>query len=337
MHRRAIISDVHGNLPALEAVLADIQTQNVGDIVCLGDICGYGPQPIECIERVRAAAKWVLLGNHDEAIFQEPANFSRNAYDAIVWQRTILDPDKLLGATPEQIAQARERWEWLKSLLPTCTEKNVRYVHASPRDPLHEYVLREDFDVGSGGPTRMGTEIMADVEWLCFCGHSHRPGVVAEDYKWWLPDALPEHKSLIRPGFKTIVNVGSVGQPRDGIAEACYAIFEYDPPKDIPLLPPLPAHSMNSTIIMSKNAAAETQLASAVPHGTSLVDPLEWNDEETRNEQDPELQRARESIVLMTPKVFFRRVPYNIEAAQSRFFAVPDLPRYNGLRLAVGK
>src|ERR1019366_3178712 len=92
MIRRAIISDIHANLPALEAVLADIATQHVDEIVCLGDICGYGPQPVECIQRVRAVARWILLGNHDEAVYKEPADFSPNAHAAVVWQRTVLDP-----------------------------------------------------------------------------------------------------------------------------------------------------------------------------------------------------------------------------------------------------
>ena len=340
MHRRAIISDIHGNLPALEAVLADIQTQNVDDIVCLGDICGYGPQPVECIERVRAAVGWTLLGNHDEAIYREPLNFSRNAYDAIVWQRNLLDPAKAHPQDVDAQTQVHDRWAWLKSLLPSRTEKNVRYVHASPRDPLHEYILKEDFDISSGGPTHLGTDIMADVEWLCFCGHSHRPGVVAEDYKWWLPENLPEHRSLIRPGFKTIVNVGSVGQPRDGIADACYVIFEFEPPKDAPAKAPEVPHPFKpteSTIIMTKKSMASTVIASNPNIASSSSDALEWNDEETRNEKDSELQQARDTIVQMSPKVFFRRVPYNIADAQARFFAIPELPRYNGIRLAMGK
>lgn len=337
MHRRAIISDIHGNLLALDAVLADIRTQNVDDIVCLGDVCGYGPQPIECIARVRKEASWTLLGNHDEAVYLEPVNFSRNAYDAIVWQRTLLDPAKVGPAGSPEHAATLERWEWLKSLAPSKSEKNIRYVHASPRDPIHEYVLKEDFDVSCGGPTHIGSEIMADVDWLCFCGHSHRPGIVAEDYKWWTPDELPDFKSLIRPGFKTIVNVGSVGQPRDSHPEACYAIFEYDPPKESPAeAPSCPATalSLDATIILPRvrpPTAATPTLANAKEQcGT-------YRDEETRSEQDTELQRARETMVLLTPKVFFRRVAYDVQDAQTRFFAIPELPRYNGIRLALGK
>src|SRR6478672_6645275 len=92
MLRRAVISDIHGNLVALEAVLADIKTQNVSEIICLGDICGYGPEPVECIKRVREVCKWSLRGNHDEALFFEHADMGRNALASILWQRKILEP-----------------------------------------------------------------------------------------------------------------------------------------------------------------------------------------------------------------------------------------------------
>ncbi|HLX61315.1 MAG TPA: metallophosphoesterase family protein [Planctomycetota bacterium] len=326
MHRRAVISDIHANLPALDAVLSDIAAQQVDDIVCLGDICGYGPQPVECIARVRGVAKWTLLGNHDEAVFKEPIDFSRNAYDAIVWQRTVLDPAKLSSPGPADV----ERWEWLKSLEPSRTDKSVRYVHASPRDPIHEYVLKEDFDESCGGPTDAGRKQLEAIDWLCFCGHSHRPGVVAEDYRWWLPEELPEGRCMLRPGFKTIVNVGSVGQPRDGHPEACYAIFEYDPNKDL--------GASQSGI----RPSAASLIAGARDPSTTMVltrpDLLPiGNDEETRGEKDRELQEARKTVILLTPKVHFRRVPYDIHAAQTRFFAIPDLPRYNGIRLMTGK
>ena len=219
MSRRAIISDVHSDLVALEAVLADIQAQKVDSIVCLGDICGYGPQPIECIDRVRATAAWTLRGNHDEALFGEPRDFGTNARLSIEWQRRLLQPS-------ENSSEAeRGRWEWMKSLPPCRAEKDVLFVHASPRDPVYEYVLREDFHDSGLGPTQKAKDIFAAMNWLCFCGHSHRPGVVAEDFKWWRPSELENGSSFLRRGFKTIVNVGSVGQPRDGIPAACYVIL----------------------------------------------------------------------------------------------------------------
>jgi predicted phosphodiesterase len=112
MSRRAIISDIHSNLLALEAVLADIQQQNVDGVICLGDICGYGPQPIECVEKVRSVAQWTLMGNHDEALFVEPKDFGKNARLAIEWQKRVLEP-KLDSTQVDE-----ERWYWLQNLSP---------------------------------------------------------------------------------------------------------------------------------------------------------------------------------------------------------------------------
>jgi predicted phosphodiesterase len=307
MPRRAIISDVHSNLPALEAVLADIEAQKVDGIVCLGDICGYGPEPVECINLVREKAMWTLKGNHDEALFHEPKDFGPNARAAIEWQRTILQPKD------DSPADVKERWEWLKNLPPSRLEKNVLFVHASPRDPIYEYVLREDFHDSGLGPTQRAKDIFQEMDWLCFCGHSHRPGVVAEDYKWWRPAELENNTSLIKPGFKTIVNVGSVGQPRDNVSAACYVIFDYE-------------------------EADANRRAPVSPKGSGTMIQIKKTDdpslEDTR--YGDELQQARNTAILRAPRVTFRRVEYNIPEAQSRFKKVPQLPENNGLRLSKG-
>ena len=305
MSRRAIISDIHGNLVALEAVLADIKTQNVSEILCLGDICGYGPQPVECIKRVREMCAWSLRGNHDEALFVDPTDFGKNALTSILWQRKILQPQA--NSTPEEL----DRWNWLKSLPPEIKEKDVSFVHASPRDPLYEYVLREDFDDLGLGPTQKAKDIFASMEWLCFCGHSHRPGIVAEDYKWVLPSELDHSHYVIKKGFKTIVNIGSVGQPRDGIPDACYVIFEYEPldPATMPKVQP----SVGSGTFIHVKTAGE---------------------DDTRFGQD--LNQARDTALMRMPKVFFRRVPYAVAEAQARFRAVKELPEHNAARLSSG-
>jgi len=308
LSRRAIISDIHSNLVALEAVLEDIKTQNVDQIVCLGDVCGYGPQPIECVDRIRQTAAWTLKGNHDEALFIEPKDFGQNARAAIEWQKTIMEPHA--DSPPEQV----QRWQWLNSLSPKYQEKDVVFVHASPRDPLYEYVLREDFHDAGLGPTQRAKDIFAAMDWLCFCGHSHRPGVVSEDFHWYLPGDLEGQSTIIKRGFKTIVNVGSVGQPRDQIPSACYCLFDYfqrDPKK--------------TTSIM------------AVPHpddrksDNSMPDPTD----DTRFGE--ELEKARSTALMRLPRVTFRRVEYNIPEAQARFRAVPQLPDGLARRLAEGK
>jgi predicted phosphodiesterase len=312
MSRRAVISDVHGNLIALEAVLADIKTQSVDEIVCLGDIAGYGPQPKECIDLVRANCAWSLRGNHDEALFTDPVDFGKNALAAIFWQRTILQPK------PDSPADVADRWNWLKNLPPEHNEKDVLFVHASPRDPLYEYVLREDFDDQGLGPTQKAKDIFSSMEWLCFCGHSHRPGVVAEDYKWIVPGDLDRGQYIIKRGYKTIVNIGSVGQPRDGINSACYVIFEYRPP----------------------DHTKTTQVAKPVESENTVVQVREASSANAKAEEDTrygkDLQQARDTALLNMPKVIYRRVPYDIEEAQRRFRAVPELPENNALRLAKG-
>ncbi len=310
MSRRAIISDIHCNTLALEAVLADIKTQNVDAIVCLGDICGYGPEPLECVKLIQRNALWTLKGNHDEALFVEPVDFGKNARVAIEWQRSLLEP-KLDGSMEDE-----ERWEWLKNLPPLRREGNVLFVHASPRDPLYEYVLRDDFhDIGMGA-TERARENFACVEWICFCGHSHRPGVVTEQYHWWRPAELENNTYVINRGVKTIINVGSVGQPRDGDSRSCYVIFEYDEPEDCTKTGFFPAAS--------------------VPAAAPVENPDAPVGDEEPTKTTEELQAARAKLMNF-PRITFRRVEYDVAAAQERFRAHPELPEANALRLAKGQ
>ena len=221
MARRAIISDIHSNVLALVAVLADIKTQNVDAIVCLGDICGYGPDPIECIDLIRAKCKWALCGNHDIALFMTvPIGFNRFAREAIEWQRELLRPRWY------SLPETKDRWRWLESLAAMRQEGPVLYVHASPRDPLMEYVEEGDFADMGFGPSQKGMDMFEKIEQLCFCGHSHKPGVVTEEFIWLKPHELPDFTHTLHVGEKTLVNVGSVGQPRDNRPQSCYAIYD---------------------------------------------------------------------------------------------------------------
>lgn len=219
--RRALLSDIHANLVALEAVLADCAAQRADEIVCLGDVCGYGPDPVECTDLIQARCKWVLAGNHDVTLFLPVAlGFNRYAREAIHWQRSILIPHWYsLGAKVR-------RWKWLAGLSPARKEGRVLYVHASPRDPMMEYVEEGDFSDMGFGTSQKATEILARVEWLSFCGHSHRPGVVTEDFIWMRPHLFPDMTCNLRPYGKTLVNIGSVGQPRDGNPHGCYVIHD---------------------------------------------------------------------------------------------------------------
>lgn len=360
MSRRAIISDIHSNLVALEAVLADIQQQSVEGVVCLGDVCGYGPQPIECVERIRATVLWSLMGNHDEALFVQPRDFGKNARLAVEWQKRVLEPK--LDASLED----EERWYWLQQLQPSRVEKDVLFVHASPREPLYEYVLREDFLDDGTGPSEKAKEMFAAMQWLCFCGHSHRPGVVGQDFHWYKPEELADYTHVLKPGYKTLINVGSVGQPRDAITDACYCIFDLVEPGDLvktaklkplregppPVGPDDPTLRMSGTQVnvLARQGLSEVGMVtignddktppSAELTKTARMVPAAQAAEQVGPQDDTrtsaELQKARETLMMTVPHVTFRRVPYNVAEAQARFRAVKELPENNALRLARG-
>jgi diadenosine tetraphosphatase ApaH/serine/threonine PP2A family protein phosphatase len=219
--RRALLSDIHGNLIALEAALADCATQSLDEIACLGDICGYGPDPIECVDLMRERCAWVLAGNHDVTLFMTvPVGFNRYAREAIEWQRRLLIPRWYsLGAKVG-------RWNWLGTLSPSRKDADVLYVHASPRDPMMEYVEEGDFADMGFGSSQKAMEIFEKFERLSFCGHSHRPGIVTQDFHWMRPHLFPDLTYRLQARDKTLVNIGSVGQPRDGNPHGCYVIYD---------------------------------------------------------------------------------------------------------------
>ena len=219
--RRALMSDIHGNLVALQAALADCAAQHVDDLVCLGDICGYGPDPIECVDLMRRRCTWLLAGNHDMTLLMSVAvGFNKYAREAIEWQRRILIPRWY------SFGAKLDRWQWLGSLSPVRKDGDILYVHASPRDPMMEYVEEGDFADMGFGSSQKAQEIFEKVERLSFCGHSHRPGVVTQEFHWMRPSILADMTHHIRPEDKTLVNIGSVGQPRDGNPHGCYVIHD---------------------------------------------------------------------------------------------------------------
>ncbi len=127
--KRAILSDIHGNLEALEAVLADMASQSVTSIYCLGDVVGYGPNPRECIDRVMAFDLCVL-GNHDQGALFDPEGFSTGAERAIFWTREQLE------IAAGDTASARQRWNFLCELPRQVREDKFLFVHGSARNPL---------------------------------------------------------------------------------------------------------------------------------------------------------------------------------------------------------
>lgn len=210
--KRAILSDIHGNLEALEAVLADIASQSIETIYCLGDIIGYGPNPRDCVDRAMQF-DLTVLGNHDQGALFDPEGFSSGAERAIFWTRRQLEsPDD-----SEEIR--RKRWTFLCELPRQHREEDILFVHGSARNPLNEYVFPEDVY-----NQRKLARIFSLIPGTCFQGHTHVPGVFTEDCRFLSPQELGGWYKL--NGKKTMINVGSVGQPRDGNPNASYVVLE---------------------------------------------------------------------------------------------------------------
>jgi predicted phosphodiesterase len=206
----AIISDIHGNLEALNAVLRDIDDQGIGEIYCLGDVIGYGPNPRECIDASRDF-KLTLLGNHDNGALFDPEGFSSGAEKAIFWTRNQLEDKTIDGA--------EQRWEFLAKLPRTQRDGKLMFVHGSPRSPLNEYVFPEDIY-----NQRKIERIFGFIQHYCFQGHTHVPGVFTENCRFYSPSEISNQYSLGHQ--KLMINVGSVGQPRDNDPRSSYVVLE---------------------------------------------------------------------------------------------------------------
>lgn len=215
----AIISDIHSNLEALEAVFADIDARGIKEVICLGDIVGYGANPKECLDLVRRRCRVTLMGNHDHAVLFEPTNFNLPAERACYWTRQLLEEE------PDP-AVRRERWKFLGELPVRVKEGDVLLVHASPRRPMNEYIFPEDVFTNP-------QKVIANFERLdariCFVGHTHQPGVFVDDPYFDPPHELPDSPFYEMDNERVIVNVGSVGQPRDRDTRACYVVVHRRP------------------------------------------------------------------------------------------------------------
>jgi len=214
----AIISDLHSNREALEAVFAHIREQGVGTIYCLGDIVGYGPEPEFCVDLVRGHTGVCLMGNHDEALFQDASDFNPHARAAIEYTRERMRP-RWYSST-----EKRGRWKWLQELPLVHTEGRFLFVHGSPRDPVREYVLSTD---GFLNPSKLRA-IFEHFDGVALGGHTHHPGMHDEDLRFHGLDGRDELTLPLPEGRKFFINVGSTGQPRDGDNRACYAVLQDD-------------------------------------------------------------------------------------------------------------
>lgn len=200
----AIISDVHGNLQALQVVRADIEKMGVRERVCLGDIVGYGGNPVECLELIRASGFRCIQGNHDSYAGENCTLPERSAdfQAARKWMRE---------------AMGEERCRWLAELPLTLDTDDYEAVHASLHHPAEwPYVLMQ------GGAA---LHFRHQEKPVCFVGHTHQPKMWVEDKERSVEGAGVE---ALREGCKMMVDVGSVGQPRDEDSRACYVIHRRD-------------------------------------------------------------------------------------------------------------
>ncbi len=218
----AIISDIHSNIEALTVVLADIEARGIKQIFCLGDIVGYGPNPRECLDLIIDKVQICVLGNHDYGVLYEPTNFNLGAESACFWTRSVLENE------PDE-KQRNRRWQfigtqqmrWSKTMQFDSVQAHVDLLHASPRKPINEYIFPDDI---YNSPAKI--EMLFDrVKHICFVGHTHLPGVFLEDPDFYTPQELGDKYPIV-PGEKAIINVGSVGQPRDRDPRASYVFIE---------------------------------------------------------------------------------------------------------------
>jgi len=210
--RTAFISDIHANLAALRAVLADIESYKPDEIVCLGDFIGYGPQPKECLEIVRAQCKLVLMGNHENAVLNGAEHFTPLARAAMDWTaQTLRDPEML---------------HYLAGLKPAHQRGRTMLVHGSVKDPLFDYVREADSPWMFYRLVQTLREDFRDFD-LCFCGHNHRAFLGTEVGYIFPHDEPPTPQTKFQlEGQKAYVSVGSVGQPRDGDKRSSWVLFD---------------------------------------------------------------------------------------------------------------
>jgi diadenosine tetraphosphatase ApaH/serine/threonine PP2A family protein phosphatase len=198
----AVLSDVHSNLDALEAVFDALAERGGAEVVyCLGDVVGYGPDASACVERVRERCDGVVMGNHDAAVARGEGT-------------GVLPRDGQAAARHNREQLSDEQLAWLAERPMTLTAEHgghaLRFVHASPDTPAAWTRLN--------GFRAAKAQFDAFPEPVCFVGHTHRPAIMADKLG----------VLSVRPGHRYLINPGSVGQPRDGNARPSFGIFDTD-------------------------------------------------------------------------------------------------------------
>jgi predicted phosphodiesterase len=202
--RVAVISDIHANLHALEAVLRDIETEAPDEIWCLGDVVGYGPRPNECADVVRERSAIVLVGNHDLAAIGklDTVEFGPLAAESARWtERALGEPQAA----------------WLRGLQPSAVRNGIELYHGSARDPVWEYVLSEQVALEN---------MLVTSAQIVLVGHSHIALALAWNGETMDGGLAYAGTDLDTSSPRWLLNPGSVGQPRDGDARAAWLLID---------------------------------------------------------------------------------------------------------------
>jgi diadenosine tetraphosphatase ApaH/serine/threonine PP2A family protein phosphatase len=204
--RVAVISDIHANLHALEAVLDEIEAERPDALWCLGDVVGYGARPNECCAIVRERADVCLVGNHDLVALGriDIGDFNLEAAAAASWSREALDEASR---------------EFLESLAPSAGVELAQLFHASARDPVWEYVLTDE--------AALATLLLTTAE-VVLVGHSHVALAIALEGDGVRGGLAPAGTEVELGGPRRLLNPGSVGQPRDGDPRAAWLLLDFD-------------------------------------------------------------------------------------------------------------
>lgn len=214
----ALISDVHANLEALTAVIDDIRGQGVRNVINIGDTVGYGPDPEACVDLVDAACQINLCGNHDYAVLFDAEGFNPIAKKSVDYHRKIMCPGPY-----EDDQEKRRRWLWLETLEPMHESSTFEAMHGSPRQPITEYVLPSDPEMD---PIKILDIFSAMSKHVAFVGHTHFPGIMEEGNESFLMVSSLDGYYKIDRNCRAIINIGSVGQPRDRNPKSCYVIYD---------------------------------------------------------------------------------------------------------------
>ncbi len=212
--RYAIVSDIHGNLEALTAVLHEIDRLGVERVICLGDLVCYGADSLECVRR-SSAWEIVISGDWDAAMVD---------HDPASWNSTLNRHIEYVRGEIQQAADSKLLLETIKSFLPFHVESGIHFVHGTPDNP-REWIFPEDvYD------SAKLNRIAGQFDDVCFCGHAHINGVFRRSGKseWSFTEPKPGEAYGIRQASKTIVTVGSVGQPRDDNPGASFVTLKGD-------------------------------------------------------------------------------------------------------------